>query len=53
MPFKPIGGGKYRSPSGRTMTQAQVDAYYAKKHAKAAKPKRKKTTRKKRKVRRR
>ena len=29
MPFKNIGGGKYKSPSGRTYTKKQVAAYYA------------------------
>ncbi len=31
MPFKKMANGKYRSPSGRVMTAAQVRAYYAKK----------------------
>jgi hypothetical protein len=35
MPFKKItrgkDKGKYKSPSGRVMTKAQVQAYYAKK----------------------
>jgi hypothetical protein len=31
MPFKKTSSGKYRSPSGRTFTAAQVRAYYAKK----------------------
>jgi hypothetical protein len=31
VPFKKIGPGKYRSPSGRIFTLAQVKAYYAKK----------------------
>jgi hypothetical protein len=29
MPFTKIGGGKYRSPSGRLFTRKQVVAYYA------------------------
>jgi|SRR5215467_2509648 len=29
MPFTPIGGGKFRSPSGRTFNKAQVRLYYA------------------------
>lgn len=29
MPFKNKGGGKYKSPSGRTFTKKQVVAYYA------------------------
>ena len=29
MPFTPIGGGKYKSPSGRTFNKAQVRLYYA------------------------
>lgn len=35
MPFKKItrgkNKGKYKSPSGRTMTKSQVKAYYARK----------------------
>jgi len=31
MPFKKVGKNKYRSPSGRILTLAQVRAYYAKK----------------------
>ena len=31
MPFTKMPSGKYRSPSGRTFTGAQVRAYYAKK----------------------
>jgi hypothetical protein len=31
MPFKKMRNGKYRSPSGRVLTGAQVRAYYAKK----------------------
>lgn len=38
MPFKKLANGKFRSPSGRVMTGAQVRAYYAKKK----KPKRRK-----------
>ena len=38
MPFTEITSGKdkgkYRSPSGRVMTLAQVQAYYAKTHEK-------------------
>lgn len=38
MPFTKITSGpnkgKYRSPSGRIWTLAQMTAYYAKKHAK-------------------
>jgi hypothetical protein len=37
MPFKKQPSGKYKSPSGKTYTKAQVKAYYAKKGAKAAK----------------
>ena len=29
MPFKPIGNGKYKSPSGRVFTAKQVKKYYA------------------------
>lgn len=29
MPFRKTKGGKYKSPSGRTFTKAQVRAYYA------------------------
>jgi hypothetical protein len=29
MPFKNIGRGKYRSPSGRIYTKKQVAMYYA------------------------
>jgi len=29
MPFKYIGKGKYKSPSGRTFTAKQVKLYYA------------------------
>lgn len=29
MPFKSIGHGKYKSPSGRTFTAKQVRLYYA------------------------
>ena len=29
MPFKKIGKNKYKSPSGRTFTEAQVKLYYA------------------------
>lgn len=29
MPFKKIGTNKYKSPSGRTFTKKQVEAYYA------------------------
>lgn len=38
MPFTRMSNGRYRSPSGRTYTAAQVRAYYAKKN----KPKRRK-----------
>ena len=31
MPFRKIGTDRYRSPSGKIMTAAQVRAYYAKK----------------------
>lgn len=41
MPFKPIGNGKYKSPSGRIFTTKQVKLYYAtngfNKHKKAFK----------------
>jgi len=40
MPFKKLKNGKYQSPSGRTYTQAQVKAYYAKKGKKGGKRKR-------------
>src|SRR5262245_14352949 len=30
MPFKRIAPGKYKSPSGRTFNQSQVNLYYAK-----------------------
>jgi hypothetical protein len=33
MPFRKVGN-KYKSPSGRTFTKAQVRAYYAKKRRK-------------------
>ena len=33
MPFTKTKDGKYRSPSGRILTKAQVQAYYAKKHS--------------------
>jgi hypothetical protein len=36
MPFKSIGHGKYRSPSGRVYTAKQVRAYYATKGFKRA-----------------
>jgi hypothetical protein len=29
MPFKKVGANKYKSPSGRTFTKRQVQAYYA------------------------
>ncbi len=29
MPFKKVGKGKYKSPSGRTFTEKQVALYYA------------------------
>jgi len=29
MPFKKVASGKYKSPSGRTFTAAQVRLYYA------------------------
>ena len=29
MPFKSIGGGKYKSPSGKIWTKKQVVKYYA------------------------
>ena len=29
MPFKKVGPNKYKSPSGRTFTKKQVEAYYA------------------------
>lgn len=32
MPFRKRKDGKYVSPSGRVMTEAQVKAYYAKKN---------------------
>lgn len=31
MPFRKLKNGKYKSPSGKTYTGAQVKAYYAKK----------------------
>ncbi len=37
MPFKKMPNGKYRSPSGRVLTGAQVRAYYAKKKRKKRK----------------
>lgn len=37
MPFKKTKSGKYKSPSGRVMTKAQVQAYYAKKKSKGKK----------------
>jgi hypothetical protein len=30
MPFKKVAPNKYVSPSGKVMTKAQVEAYYAK-----------------------
>ena len=39
MPFKKVGKNKYKSPSGKTMTKAQVQAYYAKKNSKKKKSK--------------
>ncbi len=36
MPFTKMKNGKYKSPSGRIFTLAQVRAYYAKKRAKHA-----------------
>ena len=36
MPFKKVGKDLYKSPSGRTMTGAQVKAYYAKEGKKNA-----------------
>lgn len=45
MPFKKIGKDKYKSPSGRTYTKKQVEAYYAtdgfKKKVKSKRKKRK------------
>jgi|TARA_R100000458_G_C8207965_1_gene196389 hypothetical protein len=32
MPFKKIGPNKYRTPSGKIYTGAQMRAYYAKKN---------------------
>lgn len=29
MPFRKIGKGRYKSPSGKTYTLAQIRAYYA------------------------
>ena len=29
MPFKKVGRGRYKSPSGKTFTKKQVKAYYA------------------------
>jgi hypothetical protein len=29
MPFKPIGNGKYKSPSGRIWTKKQIAMYHA------------------------
>ena len=29
MPFKKVAPNKYKSPSGRTFTKKQVEAYYA------------------------
>jgi hypothetical protein len=34
MPFKKVGKNRYRSPSGKILTLAQVRAYYAKKKRK-------------------
>lgn len=34
MPYKKTKGGKYKSPSGKKMTEKQVKAYYAKKKKK-------------------
>lgn len=42
MPFKKLKNGKFKSPSGRTMTAAQVRAYYAKK-GKPAQPKKRRS----------
>ena len=33
MPFKKTGPDTYRSPSGKTMSTKQVQAYYAKQNA--------------------
>ena len=41
MPFKKTKGGKYRSPSGKYLTLAQMKAYYAKQSLKAKKGKKK------------
>ena len=40
MPFKKIGKNKYKSPSGRTFTEAQVKLYYATDGFKNKRPKR-------------
>lgn len=51
MPFTKIGRGKYRSPSGRTFTQKQVNLYYARGGSfpkSKKKTSRKKTTRRRR-----
>ena len=39
MPFKKVGKNKYVSPSGRTFTKKQVQAYYATKGFKKVKKK--------------
>jgi hypothetical protein len=39
MPFKKVGKDRFKSPSGKTMTGAQVRAYYAKKKAGGGRPK--------------
>ena len=47
MPFKKVGPNKYTSPSGKTFTKKQVEAYYAtdgfKKPVRKKKPAKKKT----------
>ncbi len=42
MPFKKMSNGKFKSPSGRVMTGAQVRAYYAKTKGKGRGRKKKK-----------
>lgn len=37
MPFKKMKSGKYKSPSGKVMTEKQVKAYYTKKTKKSKK----------------
>lgn len=39
MPFVKVGENRYKSPSGKVYTQAQIKAYYAKTKGKAKKKK--------------